>query len=168
MRRILVIGNSGGGKTTLARRLGETLGLPVVHLDVLYWNPGWTAGDPADFRRAVAAAAAGEAWICEGNFADSFDLRMPRADTIVWIDPPPLLCVARAVWRVLTYGDGRDRPDMPKGCAEKLDLALYRDILDFRRTYHPLIERALALHGAHARLVRLRSDREIARFLAQA
>jgi len=166
MRRILVIGNSGGGKTTLARRLGERLGLPVVHLDVLFWKPGWIDGDPDEFRRAVTEAAAAEAWVIEGNFAYSFDVRMPRADTIVWIDPSPWMCLARAVWRALTYGDGQDRPDLPEGCPEKIDVAFYRYILSFRRNYHPRIEAALAAHGAHARLVRLRSDRESAAFLA--
>ncbi|MFZ5719091.1 MAG: topology modulation protein [Pseudomonadota bacterium] len=167
MRRILIIGNSGGGKSTLARRLGETLGLPVIHLDVLFWKPGWVETDDEVFRAQVAEALAGEAWICDGNFGGSWDLRMPRADTIVWIDQPAWLCLARAIWRVVKYRDGT-RPDMAEGCRETVDLKFYAFILGYNRTVRPKLEAALATHGAHARQVRLRSDREIAEFLAEA
>ena len=120
MRRILVIGNSGGGKSTLARRLGEKLGLPVIHLDVLFWKPGWVESERDDYLARVMAALAAPAWICDGQFTASFHLRMPLADTIVWIDQPPALCLVRAIWRAVTYRDG-GRPDMADGCTEKVD-----------------------------------------------
>ena len=76
-RRILIIGNSGGGKSTLARQLGAKLGLPVIHLDVLFWKPGWVESGDVEFREAVAAALSTPAWICDGNFGSNWDLRMP-------------------------------------------------------------------------------------------
>lgn len=167
MRRVLIVGNSGGGKSTLARRLGERLGLPVVHLDILFWKPGWVESEDAPFREAVAAALAGPAWICDGNFGSSWDLRMPLSDTIVWIDQPRALCLARAIWRMITYRKG-GRPDIAEGCPETLDFAFYRFIWTYDRKVKPKLEAALATHGAHARVVRLRNDREIASFLAQA
>src|SRR3954463_7237368 len=106
MRRILVIGNSGGGKSTLARALGRKLGLPVIHLDVLFWKPGWVETERPVFHVAVAEALRGDAWICDGNFTSNYHVRMPLADTIVWIDQPRLLCLFRAVRRVLTYRGG--------------------------------------------------------------
>lgn len=166
MRRVAIIGNSGGGKSTLARRLGEALGLPVIHLDVLYWKPGWRESDDDAFAARQAEALAGDSWICDGNFTGTQPLRMARADTIVWIDLPPLLCLWRAIHRMITYRRG-GRPDMAEGCDEKLDLAFYAFILTFNRKVRPRIEAALAAHGAHARVVRLRSDREVAAFLAQ-
>lgn len=167
MRRILVIGNSGGGKSTLARRLGEKLGLPVVHLDVLFWKPGWEESDKDDFKARLSAQLDQGDWVCDGNFSSSFDASMARADTIVWIDQSPLLCLARAIWRIVVYRRG-DRPDMAEGCDESIDLKFYGYILGFRRNYHPLIEAGLAAHGAHARLIRLKNDREIDAFVAQA
>jgi adenylate kinase family enzyme len=164
VRRILIIGNSGGGKSTLARRLGERLGLPVIHLDVLFWKPGWVESDDVDFRHRVERALSAEAWVCDGNFGGSWDLRMPRADTIVWIDQPPLLCLFRAVRRVLIYRDG-SRPDMAEGCRESIDLKFYAFILSFNRKVRPRLETALAEHAREARVVRLRSDREIDAFL---
>ena len=167
MRRVLVIGNSGGGKSTLARKLGEKLGLAVVHLDVLFWKPGWVESDRDEYLTRVMAALAAPAWICDGQFTSSFHLRMPMADTIVWIDQPPVLCLVRAIWRAATYREG-GRPDMADGCREKVDFEFYRYIWTFNREKKPEIETALATCGAHARLFRLTSDREIAGFLAQA
>lgn len=167
MRRILIIGNSGAGKSTLARQLGEKLSLPVIHLDVLFWKPGWTESHDDDFRARSAEALAGEAWVCDGNFGGSWDLRMPLADTIVWIDQPPWLCLVRAIWRVVKYRHGT-RPDMAEGCRETIDLTFYGFILTYNRKVRPRLEAALATHGAHARRVRLRSDREIAAFLEDA
>lgn len=166
-RRILVVGNSGGGKSTLARALGEKLGLPVIHLDVLFWKPGWVEAPDEEFRPAVAAALQAQAWICDGNFGGSWDIRMPLADTIVWIQQPRLLCLARAIWRVIAYRRG-DRPDMAEGCREKFDPKFYAYIWSYDRKMTPRLEAALAKYGAHARIVRLRSDKEIAAFLAQA
>lgn len=167
MRRILVIGNSGGGKSTLARRLGEKLGIPVIHLDVLFWKPGWTESNDAEFRMRVAEALNGESWVCDGDFGGSLDLRLPRADTVVWIDQPVWLCLVRAIWRIVKYRTDT-RPDMAEGCRESIDLKFWGYILAWNRSRRPIIEAALAAHGARVRLVRLTSDRQIAAFLSEA
>lgn len=168
MRRILIVGNSGGGKSTLARRLGEKLGLPVIHLDVLFWRPGWVEADEDVFRADILTALQAPAWVCDGNFGGSWDIRMPLADTVVWIRQPRLVCLARAIWRVAAYRGQRTRPDMAEGCDEKLDLKFYRFIWTYDAKVAPGLEAALAEFGSHARVVRLRGDREIADFLAGA
>lgn len=167
MRRVVIIGNSGSGKSTLASRLGEVTGLPVIHLDVLYWKPGWVGSDDEDFARRQVDALAADAWICDGNFTGSQALRMARADTVILIDQPPWLCLWRAIRRMISYRRG-GRPDMAEGCDEKLDFAFYAFILTFNRKVRPRIEATLAAHAGHARIVRLRNDREIARFVAGA
>lgn len=167
MKRVLIIGNSGGGKSTLARRLGAKLGLPVIHLDVLFWKPGWVESDDAEFRHSVAEALRAPTWIIDGNFGSTWDLRMPLADTIVWIDQPRLVCLARAILRMVTYRGG-GRLDMAQGCNEAVDLKFYHFIWTYNRKVRPRLEAALATHGAHATVVHLRHDREIADFLAGA
>ena len=167
MKRILIVGNSGGGKSTLARHLGTKLGLPVIHLDVLFWKPGWVESDDDEFRVAVAEALAVPTWITDGNFGSTWDLRMPLADTIIWINQPRLLCLVRAVWRMVTYRGG-GRPDMAQGCNEVVDLKFYHFIWTYDQKVRPRLEVALSTHGAHATLVRLHNDREIADFLSRA
>ncbi len=168
MRRILIVGNSGGGKSTLARRLGETLLLPVIHLDVLFWKPGWVEIGDDLFREEVARVIQAPAWICDGNFTGTWDIRMPAADTIVWLQQPRWLCLARAILRVVTYRGRRNRPDMAAGCDEKFDPKFYRYIWTYDAKVAPRLEAALAEFGRHARVVRLRSDAEVAAFLEDA
>lgn len=167
MKRILIVGNSGGGKSTLARRLGQKLGVPVVHLDLLFWKAGWTESADVEFRSNVARALQQPAWVCDGDFSSSLDLRAPLADTIIWIDQSRWLCLFRAVWRLVQYRHG-DRPDMAEGCRETVDLRFYSYIWHWNRDRRARLEAAMATHGAHARIVRLRSDREITAFLATA
>jgi adenylate kinase family enzyme len=118
MRRIIVVGSQGSGKTSFALKLGRKLGLPVVHLDVLYWRPGWKPSDKASFRSRVAGAIAGDGWIIDGSFSGlAFDLTLARADTLVVIDRPRWLCQWRIAWRS-AFDRNRMRPDLPEGCPE--------------------------------------------------
>src|SRR5690242_2688376 len=125
VRRILIIGSSGAGKSTLGRLLAGRLGLPLLSLDALHWRPGWTEPPEAEWRAIVAAAVAGEAWIVEGNYAGTLGLRLPRADTVIWLDYPRHVCLYRVLKRILLWR-GRVRPDMAPGCPEKLDGAFLR------------------------------------------
>ncbi len=164
MQRILIIGSPGAGKSTLARTMGERLGLNVVHLDQLWWRPGWVEAPLDEFRAAVMDAAAGERWVMDGNFSKSFDIRAARADTIIWIDQPRLLCLWRAVKRVLTHR-GAVRADMAEGCPVKIDMEFARYIWTYPSEVAPRMEKLIDAHGDHARFFRLRSDAEMNEFV---
>ena len=167
MRRIVILGNSGSGKSTLARKLGAKLGLPVVHLDVLFYEPGWQAGDSERFRQRVAEALAGDAWIVDGNFLSfTGDLSLPQADTILWIEQPRWLSLARAAWRCIDPGE-RSRADLPDGCRDGLDRETVSYIWTFERAVRRDIERALERLVPGKPVRRLRGDREVAAFLDQ-
>lgn len=164
MQRIIILGNSGAGKSTFARALGARLGLPVAHLDALFWQPGWREPEAQAFRDAVARAIEGDAWITDGNFVGrTFDLRMPRADTVIYIDQPTWLCVYRILWRWIT-AFGRRRPDLAEGCEEHFDPKFFRWVWTFNRDTRPKVLAAVAAHPVP--LVRLAGDRAMARFLA--
>ncbi|MGV8995316.1 MAG: topology modulation protein [Parvibaculaceae bacterium] len=165
MQRIVIIGCSGGGKSTLARKLGEKLNLPVTHLDVLFWKPNWVESTYEEFRPKIAAVCAGERWLIDGDYSKTFDLRLPRADTIIWIDQSRLKCLWRAFWRS-TSQLGRNRIDLAEGCPEKYDWEFYKFIWNYRRTNIPKIERGLAEFGGNAKFHHLKSDKEIVAFLA--
>jgi adenylate kinase family enzyme len=125
-KRILIVGPSGAGKSTLARRLGERLAIPVVHLDALYWNPGWVPAEVGRFRERVAQAAGRDTWVMDGNYSSHLDLRLQRAEAVIWLDLPRHVYFPRAVWRsIRNYG--RERADIGRGCPEQFDLAFFRE-----------------------------------------
>ena len=97
MRRIAVVGTSGSGKTTFARRLAARLGVPHVELDALFWLSDWQNVDDETFRRRVADVVAAETWVADGNYAAVRPLVLERVDTVVWLDLPLRTCL----WRVL-------------------------------------------------------------------
>ena len=166
MQRIVILGNAGSGKSTLARTLGERLGLPVVHLDRLFWSPGWVEPDAEQFRTRVREAVAPDAWVCEGNYARrTFDLRLPRADLIIWLDTPRLTCFTRVILRSALK---RPRPDMAAGCTDRIDrafLTFLKFVWTFDRSYRPGIEAVRLAVAPRVPVAHLRGSRQIEAFL---
>ncbi|GAA3742164.1 adenylate kinase [Micromonospora maritima] len=174
MRRILVVGSSGAGKSTLAGELARRLDLPLIHLDRHYWRPGWTPPDPVEFRAEVAALAARPAWVMDGNYAGTLDLRLPRADALVLCDPSRVLCLIRVLRRRWLHratpgaaGPGRatSRPDLPDDCPERIDLDLLRHAWRYPRDSRPRVLAAVAAYAPTIPVHRLRHTRDVARFL---
>jgi adenylate kinase family enzyme len=129
-KRILVVGNCGAGKSTLASQVSDRLGLPVIGLDRYYWGPGWTPASPEAWRHKISELVSAPEWIMDGNFFNSLDLRLQRADAVVFLDLPRRTCGRRALGRLLRWW-GRTRPDLPSGCCESLDLDFLRYIWRF-------------------------------------
>jgi adenylate kinase family enzyme len=166
MERIVVLGCPGSGKSTLARELAARTGIPAVHLDRLYWQPGWKPHpDLEAFRAAVDGVAAGERWILDGGFLDSAGhARFKRADAAVLLDFPTHVCLYRAVRRWWTYR-GETRPDLAPGCEEQVDFEFYRYILSYRARQLPQVDATLA-QLFNGQLIRIRNDGDRALFLS--
>ncbi|MCL2195399.1 MAG: hypothetical protein FWB76_05550 [Oscillospiraceae bacterium] len=118
-QRILIMGNSGSGKSTMARRLGEHLNLPVLHIDMLTWQPGWVLNP--ERKQALLVAAEQPAWVLDGNHNTTRDALAARADTVIFLDINRVTCIAGVLKRWAKY-HGNTRPDMTDGCPEKIDL----------------------------------------------
>lgn len=162
----MILGNSGSGKSTLARELGAKLCLPIIHLDQLFWNPGWHMSSHEEFveKQRHALDQASDGWVCEGNYFATAHLRLPKADTVIVLDVPRALCL----WRVLkrwALNKGNARADGPRGCPDKMDMDFIRWIWGYPRHSLPLLERAIELDCADKRVVRLASHAETERFL---
>lgn len=153
MRRILVIGPCGAGKSTAAVEIGRLLDLPVHHLDRLHWREGWVESSREELVAALAPIMAGERWLIDGNYGGTMAQRIERADAVVYLDYPTWLCLWRAAGRAWRYR-GRSRPDMAPGCPERFDLAFFWYILTFRRGPRRRTEERLLGHEAKVRRFR--------------
>ncbi|MBS0483186.1 MAG: topology modulation protein [Proteobacteria bacterium] len=143
MRRVLVIGSPGAGKSVWARALSDRTGLPIHHLDQMHWLSGWRERDPADERRLLNEVLAQPAWIIDGNYGSTLPLRIARADTVVWLDYPAVLCLGRVIKRWWQFR-GMTRADMTEDCNERLSPAFLLYVARFRRAWRSRNHAALA------------------------
>lgn len=166
MRRILLIGSGGAGKSTLARTLAERTELPLIHLDALYWRPGWVETPAAEWRGIVAGLLQREAWVMDGNFGSTLDLRLAACDTVIFLDLSPAVCLWRVMKRRLRYR-GESRPDMTQGCPERLDLDFLLWIAFYRlRRRKAILGKLVAAAGNGKRAIVLNSDAAVAAFVS--
>lgn len=157
MARIVILGCAGTGKTTLARQLGARTGAPVICLDAV-WQSHWEPEDVPGFRILMEKAHAGDEWISDGNFAlATFDIRLPRATLVIWLERSKLSCAWRAITRVFKRGEAHRIGRLPKTL-----VFIWR----FERVNRPRIETMRVLHGPHVPVRRLTGSRDIAAFLS--
>src|SRR5215213_3806690 len=166
MKRVLVIGSGGSGKSTVAAQLGELLNLEVHHLDKLYWSPGWVKPEPDEWIRIVTELINRDSWIIDGNYSGTLELRLRKADAIVFLDLSRVLCLWRIVKRFFIYRKG-NRPDVAEGCREKLDLEFVSWVWNYHRRSRPKVIRLLREHAGEKQIFRLRSRNEVREFLRQ-
>lgn len=162
----MVIGSGGAGKSTFSRRLGEKLGVKVIHLDTFFWRPGWTETPEDAWRLKVEELCRGESWVMDGNFGGTLETRFAACDTVVFLDMPRAVCVWRVLKRALMYRDV-PRPDMAEGCREKLDLKFLHWVWTYPARRRPKILERLEELGGDKRVARLRSDADVERFLEE-
>ncbi len=172
MQRISVIGTSGSGKTTLAHRIAAVCGAPVIPMDAVFHQPGWTPLPADEFRRRMAELTAGERWVTDGNYSDARDIVWGAADLIVWLDLPKWLVMVRMIGRTAVRAvTGRE---LWNGNRESWRDVLSRDpersIIVWAWTTHGERRRRYAaeqaMDSSGARWVRLRTRGEVDRFVS--
>jgi adenylate kinase family enzyme len=164
MRRIMVFGGPGAGKSRFAQRAAVRLGVPVIHIDQLFWLPGWQQRPREDFAARVARAVAADGWVFDGNNTGTFALRADRADLMVFLDPPRRVRLWRVVRRAV-LGLGQVRPDMAPGCPERIDRGFWLWAWRWDRDHRPAMLDLARARGGHPPLVRLSGRAEEAPFL---
>jgi adenylate kinase family enzyme len=160
-KRILILGCSGAGKSTLARRLGERLGLPVVFVDQLIFQPGWVMEERERLTGKMKGALRRKAWVLDGSLRRHTDLAVAASDTVIFLDFSRWLCLFRVLARVATK-HGQVRHEMAEGCPEHLDLEFLTWIWNWPRDRRPGILNEMA--GAKRALV-FRRPRDLERWL---
>ncbi len=161
-RRICVIGCSGGGKTTLSMKISEKLGVEYMSFDRdVGWLPGWVMRDRAEQRKIVTGLVARDRWVFDGSGKSSFDIRLPRADLVIWVRVPRYLALWGLAGRVIA-NFGKVRIGMADGCPEPIpDREFLSYIWNFDRDHTPKFEAAIDQYGAGVPVVVLRSRTEM-------
>jgi adenylate kinase family enzyme len=163
VKRVVVLGSSGAGKSTFADALARCTGLPVVHLDELYWKPGWVETPTDEWRAVQETAVADDEWIVDGNYSATIDVRLPRADTVILLDLGRVRCVARVVWRTVRH-HGRSRT--AAGCPDRFDGDFLRHFVwTYPTRSRPRVLAAVEEHRDHVAFVRLTSPRAVQTYL---
>ena len=166
MERVMIIGCGGAGKSTLARKLGEKTGLPVVHLDQIWWSPGnWQHLEREEFDEKLQQEMEKTRWILDGNFNRTIEPRLEMCDTVIYLDMSRIVSLKNWIGRVIRNW-GKARPDMAEGCAEWFDPEMAKWIWEFngknRDRYYELLAQA-----KDKNIVILKNRRMVRRFLEE-
>ena len=163
MERIQIIGCSGAGKSTLARRLGQRTGLPVVHIDRLFWKPGWVESSKEEIDGKILAAMEEPRWIMDGNYTRTLPQRLEKCDRVVYLDFPRWFCILSVLQRYIKT-HGQVRPDMAEGCPEKVDLEFLKWVWAYNGKHRDSFYKAFEAMPKE-KVVILKNRRQVKRFL---
>ena len=152
MKRVVILGRGASGKSTLARRLGDITGLPVIEVDKIFWQPGLIATPREEWVVMQEKLVTGERWIMDGDLGpyDAVEVRLRAADTIIFLDFSLVRCAWRAIRRSPERGD------------------FWRWLLAYRYQSRPILRAAIANHAPNAVLHVFRSPKALGRFVAGA
>ncbi len=166
MKRVLIIGGNGSGKTTMSRKLAEKTSLPLVHLDTLYWTGNWQPRERSEFVELLSAELKKTEWILDGNMKRTLPMRLSYCDTVIYLDFSGIRCFFGTIQR-LFQNRGKSRPDMGGECIEKFDMRSWRFIfstLRFNKNCRAYFYQTIAEHP-NVELVVLKNRKQVADFL---
>ncbi|GAB3432445.1 P-loop NTPase family protein [Flindersiella endophytica] len=146
MERVLVVGCCGGGKSYVARAIGQLTGAPVTHLDAMYYDDEWNTAPMDDFADAQRELVARPRWVIDGNYNSTLEIRLRACDTVVFVDVPTRSCL----WGIFSR-------HVRRGGEHQLNLDVVKYVLGYRRTMRPRVLAKLEEYAGHARVVSLHS-----------
>jgi adenylate kinase family enzyme len=168
MNRVMIIGNGGGGKTTLAYRLAERYALPLTEIDTLQFQPGWTRTDEHTLRQAIAAVHRSERWLIDGFGPwNQIEERAQLADTIIFVDHPIWVHFWWACERQIAAALGEQRLGGPPGCdLREVTRQMFETLWRVHETLRPKLVELVEAHQATKTVVWIRSPEELDAFIA--
>lgn len=161
MKKVLVTGNIGSGKTTLCKRLSSAFNLPAYHFDQIVWQPRWKRPLSEERERMTKELLAKNEWVVDGVSKEV----MESADTIIFLDFPRWISAWRTLKRNLQCCF-RTRPEMPADCPDYKNLPfIARIIWNFPRKQNPWILKEMAKARGTKTIIHIRSNKDLQKFL---
>jgi adenylate kinase family enzyme len=143
MKKIVIIGPPGSGKTAFANELGKTLEIDtVIHLDHFFWKPGWMRTTETERHAIILELTKKDEWIIEGNFLDTVDTQFSYASLVIWLNLSPFICLYRVVKRYFSY-IGKEIPEVAPGYKDKITLRFLFSIFIYKIIDGNLIRKKL-------------------------
>lgn len=165
MQKILIIGSPGSGKSTLSKKLGKKLNLPVVHLDRLWLKEGWKERSREEFDKLLKKELEKDKWIIDGNYSRTLETRVKSADAVIFLDYNRFLCLWRVLKRVIT-NYGKVRSDMADGCRERFDFEFLKYVYKFNDEQRDKILNLL-LTNESVRVIIIRNRKDLKKVLEE-
>ena len=167
MNRIVILGNSGTGKSTLARELSGLLNIPVYHTDKIYHTTQWPDNESEKIKiweDKLKKPLSESSWIFDGGNRRMLDLKLSRADTVIFLDYNRLISFQHLLKRRFMYRNTK-RPDMPDDWQEKIDLKFWKLVWNFNKKYRPGIIEAIDRHRGELDVYVFKSQRQTKAFV---
>ncbi len=166
LKKILVIGCCGSGKSTFSKKLQSILKIEVIHLDQYYHKPNWEEPEEEEWEKTVNKLVKKPSWIMDGTYIESLDKRIEKCDTVIYLDYSILKCFFRVVKRV--FADyGKKRSDMASGCKEEFDLEFLKYVLNFNSKNRNNILKRLKGLNENKQIHIFRNDKQADKFLKE-
>jgi adenylate kinase family enzyme len=163
MKKVIIIGSCGAGKSTFAKKLAECMGLEIIHLDQEYWKPNWVRTDSNIFREKVKGLLRKDSWIMDGNYRSTMDIRIAKSDTIIFLDFSRWICLYRILKRRLR----NNRVDTLNCCNEQITYELIKWIIwTFPSTNRKEILSKINKVKDRKKVVILKSNKQMEEFLS--
>ena len=166
MKKILVLGCCGAGKSTFSKKLQTILKLPLIHLDSHYHKPNWVEPEKEEWEKVLKQILSQESFIMDGTYLESLDERINKSDTIIYLDYSLIKCFFRVIKRVL-IDFGKKRSDMAPGCKEEFDLEFLWWVLTFNNKFRKEIIQKLNSVKNKKNVSIFKTDKHADKFLAQ-
>ncbi len=160
----MIIGCGGSGKSTLAKKIHQITGLPLIHMDQQYWQPNWVEPDKLDWEKKVEQQSDASEWIMDGNYGGTMDMRLKKAEGIIFLDRSKWLCLYRVLKRKLQYL-GKTRPDMTEGCIERVTWEFFAYVYNYNQTRRPKILEKLKDYQSSKKVYILQNQKQVLQFL---
>lgn len=155
MKKVLIIGCPGSGKSYFSRELAEATGLPLYHIDKIRWRTDWTLMPREQFLLILKEIMETDEWIIDGNYLNSMELRLGYADTVFYFDLPTEECLANVEQR-----KGKPREDMPDGMIDREDPEFIEFIKNFNSDTKPRVEELLSRFSGEVIVIKSREDKK--------